>query len=170
MRKILIYLFAFIFLLNVGGIIFNIFKGNLINALDCFNVCLMSFMLIGYEYSQWNDNEIIKKQDELIDLYIEKFELQAKLLRNLMKKNKLQEELIQELENKENESEIPVYIVTKQDYIGSAQYTKFVSTNKKKAEEYYEKQSLDFHTGYAISEHLCEKETLLAHKAGIEKE
>lgn len=63
---------------------------------------------------------------------------------------------------------IPVYIVTLYNFIIQSTHIKFASTSKKKAEEYYEKQSIDFYTGYGLLEMLDEKQTILSYKTGRE--
>lgn len=61
---------------------------------------------------------------------------------------------------------IPVYIVTLYNFITQSTHIKFASTSKKKAEEYYEKQSIDCNIGYGLIEMLDEKQTLLSYKTG----
>lgn len=63
---------------------------------------------------------------------------------------------------------IPVYIVILCNFNCNSTHIKFASTSKKKAEEYYEKQSIDFYTGYGLIEMLDEKQTLLSYKTGRE--
>lgn len=92
--------------------------------------------------------------------------MQEELIQNSTEEIKLQKEMIQQLENKENENEIPVYIVELNNFICEASYIKFASTSKKKAEEYYEKQSIDWNIGYGLIEMLDEKQTLLTYKTG----
>ena len=59
---------------------------------------------------------------------------------------------------------IPVYIVERYNFTCAASYIKFASTSKKKAEEYYEKQSVDWDIGWGLIEMLDEKQTILSYK------